>query len=83
MLTELPGRDDQLVDARALQRTIDRLRDARVVLPTFGQLANPRLIPHKVRRALSAIGPDEAHPLNLFRVHWYNGAEPGRAGRRP
>ncbi len=72
MLTELPGRDDQLVDARALQRTIDRLRDARVVLPTFGQLANPGLIPHKVRRALSAIGPDEAHPLNLFRVHWYN-----------
>jgi cysteine synthase A len=73
MLTQLPGRDDQLVDARALQRTIDRLRDARVVLPTFGQLANPGLIPHKVRQALSAIGPDEAHPLNLFRVHWYNG----------
>ena len=67
MPTQLPGRDDQLVDARALQPTIDRLRDARVVLPTFGQLANPGLIPRKVRQALSAIGPDEAQPLNLFR----------------
>ena len=49
MLTELPGRDDQLVDARALQRTIDRLRDARVVLPTFGQLSNPLLAPTEIR----------------------------------
>ena len=74
MPTQLPGRDDQLVDARALRPTIDRLRDARVVLPTFGQLANPGLIPRKVRQALTSIGPDEARPLNLFRVHWYNGA---------
>jgi cysteine synthase A len=74
MRTELPGRDDRVVDARALQGTIERLRDARVVLPTFGQLANPGLIPPKIRRALSAVGPDEARPLNLFRVHWYNDA---------
>ena len=47
MLTQLPGRDDQLVDARALQRTIDRLREARIALPTFAQLANPALDPAK------------------------------------
>ena len=75
MPTQLPGRDDQLVDARALQPTIDRLRDARVVLPTFGQLASPGLdsAPGCARRS-SGSAPDDADPLNLFRVHWYNGA---------
>ena len=74
MLTKLLGGDDQVDDARDLERTLDRLRSARVALPTFGQLASPELIPPKVQHALSAIGPDEPHPLNLFRVHWYNGA---------
>ena len=73
MPTQVPRTDGRLVDTGALQRTVDRLRDARVVLPTFGQLANPGLIPPKVREGLSAIGPDDARPLNLFRVHWYNG----------
>ena len=74
MPTQVPRTDGRVVDTGALQRTVDRLRDARVVLPTFGQLANPGLIPPKVREGLSAIGPDDARPLNLFRVHWYNGA---------
>ena len=25
-----------------------------------------------VREALARIGPDDAHPLNLYRVHWFN-----------
>ena len=25
--------------------------------------------------AVAGVGPDEPHPLNLFRVHWYNGAD--------
>ena len=74
MLTKLLGSDGQVVDARGLERTVDRLRDARVALPTFGQVVNPELIPPEVHQALSAVGPDDAHPLNLFRVHWYNGA---------
>ena len=74
MLTKLLDSDGQVDDARGLERTLDRLRSARVALPTFGQLASPELIPPKVQQALSAIGPDEPHPLNLFRVHWYNGA---------
>ena len=42
------------------------------MLPTFAQLADPALIPGRVRHALSRVGPDEAKPLNLFRVHWHN-----------
>ena len=74
MLTKLLDSDGQVDDARGLERTLDWLRSARVALPTFGQLASPELIPPDVQEALSAVGPDEPHPLNLFRVHWYNGA---------
>jgi cysteine synthase len=62
-----------LVDPVALERTIEWLREARIALPTFSQLANPALIPADVRVALSRIGADDADPLNLFRVHWFNG----------
>jgi cysteine synthase len=62
-----------LVDERASDLTVERLRAARVALPTFAQLADPQLIPAEVREALVGIGPDDAHPLNLFRVHWHNG----------
>ncbi len=46
-----------------------------VVLPTFAELANPQRIAPAIREALRTIDPDEPHPLNLFRVHWYNGAD--------
>jgi cysteine synthase len=72
--TTLQGRDSQVIDPQVLERTVDRLREARVALPTFGQLANPALIPPGIRVALSRIGADDADPLNLFRVHWYNDA---------
>lgn len=41
-------------------------------LPTFAELADPRRIPEPRRRALGRVGPDQPHPANLFRVHWYN-----------
>ena len=72
MRTERVGRE--LVDPAALDRTIERLREARIALPTFAQLADPELIPPTVREALPGVGADDADPLNLFRVHWYNGA---------
>ncbi|HSB39177.1 MAG TPA: pyridoxal-phosphate dependent enzyme [Gaiellaceae bacterium] len=62
-------------DTRALERAAERLREARVMLPTFGQLADPALIPRALRDELAGIGPDEPHPLNLYRVHWHNGAD--------
>jgi cysteine synthase len=61
--------------AAALEHTVDRLRASRVTLPTFAQLADPGLIPRAIRDELGAIGPDEPHPLNLFRVHWHNAAD--------
>jgi len=72
--TKLLGRESHVVDAQVLERAVDRLREARVALPTFGQLANPGLVPPSVRETLAGVGADAADPLNLFRVHWYNAA---------
>lgn len=66
------GLEREVADAAAYERTVERFRDARIVLPTFAQLADPDKIPDPVEDALASIGPDEPHPLNLFRVHWFN-----------
>src|SRR5262249_2139151 len=55
---------------------VGRFRDAKILLPTFSQLADPTTIPEVVRAGLAGGGPGDAHPLNLFRGHWFNG--PGR-----
>jgi cysteine synthase len=69
------GLEDHVIDAAAASRAIGRFRDARIALPSFSELAEPERISGKVRRALSGVKPDDAHPLNLFRVHWYNGRD--------
>ena len=54
------------------ESTLERFRERRIILPTFSQLENPDTIPASIIEALENISPDEAHPLNLFRIHWYN-----------
>ena len=76
-MTQL-GLATSIVDRATYDRTVTRLREARIVLPTFAQLAEPSRIPAEVRTALGGVDPDAAHPLNLFRAHWYN--DPRRTG---
>jgi cysteine synthase len=63
-----------VVDREVVERTVRRFREAHIVLPTFAQLAEPRSIPPAILGALGEVDPDAAHPLNLFRVHWWNDA---------
>ncbi len=69
------GLEEHIVDRGIYDRTVARFREARILLPTFAQLAEPAGIPGEIRAALAGVKPDEAHPLNLFRVHWYNGQD--------
>ena len=69
------GLERDLVDRDVYDRTVGRFRDANILLPTFAQLANPSTIPDAVRASLASVGPDDAHPRNLFRVHWFNGPD--------
>ena len=69
------GLEEHVVDRDVYDRTVRRFREARILLPTFAELAEPAKISGEVRQALGAVKPDDAHPLNLFRVHWYNGPD--------
>jgi len=69
------GLERQLVDRAVYDRAVGRFREAGIALPTFAQLADPLGIPQHVRAAVAAVDPDAAHPLNLYRVHWYNAAD--------
>ena len=66
------GLETEIVDHAVYARTLQRFRDAGVVLPTFAELADPSVIPASTRAAVETVGADEPHPLNLFRVHWHN-----------
>ncbi len=68
------GLEDDVVDGAVLEQTIARFRERQIVLPTFNQLAHPETIAPTARTVLAGVGPDEAHPSNLFRVHWHNDA---------
>lgn len=51
------GLEDHIVDRGIYDRTVARFREARIVLPTFAQLADPSRIPGSVRDALPASSP--------------------------
>jgi cysteine synthase len=69
------GLERELVDQATYDRTVARFREARIVLPTFAELADPTKIPDRIKEALASVDPDAPHPLNLFRVHWFNAAD--------
>ncbi len=59
-------------DPDILDRSIAHAREHRIVLPTFAELANPAKIPADILDKLRNIPVDQADPLNLFRIHWFN-----------
>lgn len=65
----------EIADSRQRERAISRIRELGVVLPTFSQLADPAKIPDAISKTLADVAPDQPHPGNLWRVHWYNGAD--------
>lgn len=71
----IPALSTEIIDADVRDRAVQRFADAGILLPTFAQLADPTTIPASIRAALADIDPDAPHPLNLFRVHWYNAAD--------
>ena len=73
------GLATEIVDAGIYEHAVARLREARVVLPTFAQLADPATIPASIAGASEAVDAEAPHAANLFRIHWYNDAE--RKGR--
>lgn len=60
-----------------LERTLQRVREKKIILPTFKQLKHPDTIPEKIVNKLKQIDMQALHPLNLFRINWRNDPRTG------
>ncbi len=70
---------DNIVDEGVLDRAVQRFKERDIKLPTFAQLTNPATISEDITASLADVGPDDADPRNLYRVHWHNDED--RTGR--
>jgi cysteine synthase A len=69
---------DLTLHADRLERTIQRARERKIVIPTFAQMKNPASIPASIQNQLEQIGLWDVAPANLFRITWKN--EPKASG---
>ncbi len=63
-----------------VKRTARRCRERGIVIPTFRQLRDPRLVPDSVRARLPQVAPNAIDPVNLFRITWKNDPASGLFG---
>jgi cysteine synthase len=66
------------IDDEVLARTVQLLRERRILLPTFAQMCDPSLVPDAIQRRLKTVGMWDVDPANLFRITWKN--EPAERG---
>ncbi len=77
----IAGLATDIADTDAYESVVEHLRQARVVLPTFAQLADPATIPQSIAGEMETVQVGAPSAANLFRVHWYNDdAGVGRSG---
>jgi len=69
------GVETDVVDGAVLDRAVERFRQERIALPTFAQLADPTLAPANAIDGIESVDPDAPDARNLWRVHWFNGAD--------
>ncbi|MEJ2348953.1 MAG: pyridoxal-phosphate dependent enzyme [Anaerolineales bacterium] len=62
------------------ERSIQRVRERNIIIPTFAQMKDPDLIPQKIKEQLASIGLWDVNPLNLFRITWKNEPVPHGGG---
>ncbi len=63
---------DLTVDEARLQRAVRRAKERNIVIPTFAEMKNPKLIDESVKKQLKNVGLWDVNPLNLFRITWHN-----------
>jgi cysteine synthase len=63
---------DLTINEKVLARTVKLARDRNIIIPTFKQQRNPKLIPDSILRGLNDVGLWDITPINLFRINWHN-----------
>ena len=69
-----------ILNEEYLEKTIERCRNQKIILPTFNQLKHPLTISKEIQNKLENIDIQALHPLNLFRINWCNNPETRRIG---
>lgn len=67
---------DLSIDENQLDRTVERARERKIIIPTFAQMRDPSKIPGKIKEQLKNVGLWDVNPLNLFRITWKNDPVP-------
>ncbi|MDO4568496.1 MAG: pyridoxal-5-phosphate-dependent protein subunit beta, partial [Clostridia bacterium] len=67
---------DLTVNRESRERAIARARERGIVIPTFAQMRDPKLVPECIVDQLKQLGLWDVHPANLFRVTWHNEHKP-------
>jgi cysteine synthase len=67
---------DLTMHPERLERTLQRVRERNIIIPTYEQMRDPSRIPDKVKEELKGIGLWDLHPRNLFRISWHNEPKP-------
>lgn len=55
-----------------LRQTIRQARERNIIIPTFQQQKNPKMVPEKIKAKLRHIGLWDLNLYNLFRITWKN-----------
>ena len=55
-----------------LENTVRRCRERDIIIPTYREMADPTLVPEKIRTELGDIGLWDLNPRNLYRITWKN-----------
>ena len=66
------GLEDKIVNEKILNQTVGRFKERNIKLPTFEELSDPSKISKDIVEKLKDVEPNEPHPLNLYRINWYN-----------
>jgi cysteine synthase len=66
------------VNQAVLARTVDLLRERKILVPTFAQMRDPASVPQTIKDRLGQVGLWDVDPVNLFRITWKN--EPKERG---
>ena len=69
------GLEDHVVNEEVLNQTVARFKDRNIQLPSLTELSDPSTISDEVKKQLLDVDPSVAHPLNLYRINWYNDPE--------
>ena len=80
-MTFLPA--PEIVDSGRRRAAIECLRRVQGRLPTWTELANPDQIEARNLPASTGVDPDAPDPANLWRVHWFNGADRKSIAKTP